>query len=54
MRALRRNHLASFLLIAALAFTLVMALAPGISHTGKSLAECPAGTNWDVHTASCH
>lgn len=54
MRALRRKYLAPLLLIAAIGFALATHLAPGASHGAGSLADCPAGTNWDAVTATCH
>jgi hypothetical protein len=54
MRALRRTYLASLLLIAAIGLALGTTVASGVSHSGSSLADCPAGTNWDYATQSCH
>ena len=56
MRAPRRKYLAPLLLIAGLAAGLAVPLAPGLSHGGGALADCPmsAGTNWDAVTGICH
>ena len=54
MRANKLKLLAAFLLIASLAVALGALFAPGVSHAGGSLAICPAGTNWDDVTSTCH
>jgi multisubunit Na+/H+ antiporter MnhB subunit len=54
MRANRLKFLAPFLLIASLAVALGALFAPGVAHAGGSLAICPAGTNWDHLTGTCH
>jgi hypothetical protein len=54
MRANKFRVLALFLLIASLAVALGALFAPGVSHAGGSLAICPAGTNWDHVTGTCH
>jgi hypothetical protein len=54
MRANKPKFLAPFLLIASLAVALGALFAPGVSSAGGSLAACPAGTNWDHVTGTCH
>ena len=52
MRANKSKFLAPFLLIASLAVALGSLF--GVSHAGGALADCPAGTNWDHVTHTCH
>jgi len=51
MRANKPKLLAAFLLLASLTVALGALFA---SHAGGSLAICPAGTNWDHVTHTCH
>jgi hypothetical protein len=53
MHAIWRRRLASLIAAAALLVGVPAGLAAATAHSSGSLADCPAGTNWDNVTHSC-
>lgn len=55
MRALWRRLLAPLFIAAAVVSATGLAhIAAGPSHHRAPMAACPAGTNWDAVTGTCH